>query len=87
MSRDINDEGLQELVPDFDETPAPLLLNTVETREMTLGQSGISRNPWDNLGKRNEMPSLNHSIKHSGEYYKMYKALEDTSDDSEDDDR
>ena len=71
MSRDINDEGLQELVPDFDETPAPLLLNAVETQERTLGQSGISRNPWNNLGKRNEMPSIKHSVKHSGEYYNM----------------
>ena len=66
-SRDISDEGLQELLPDFDETPASLLLNAIETRERTLGQS-------------------DHSAKHSGEYYKMYKVLEDTVDDSEDDD-
>ena len=66
-SRDISDEEIQELLPDVDETPASLLLNAIETRERTLGQS-------------------DHSAKHSGEYYKMYKVLEDTVDDSEDDD-
>ena len=57
MARDANDEGLQELLPDFDETPASLLLKTVNTKNMTLVQSGISRNLWDNLEKRNEKPS------------------------------
>ena len=52
MARDVNDEGLQELIPDFDETPASLLLKTVDTKKMTLVQSDISRNLWDNLEKR-----------------------------------
>ena len=76
MSRDISDEGLQELLPDFDETPASLLLNAIETRERTLGQSGISRNPWNSLGKGNEMPSLDHSVKHSGKFHEINKALQ-----------
>ena len=56
---------------------------------MAFGQSGICRNPWNSLAltkiKRNEKPSLNHLVKHSGEYHEIYKASEDTFDDGEND--
>ena len=72
MSQNGTDEELQKQMPDFDETSASLLLNANETWERIVGQSGIRRNPWNSLTlnkiKGNEMPSLDHSVKHSGEY-------------------
>ena len=41
MSRNFTDEELQELLPDFNGTSAPSLLNAIEAWKRILGHSGI----------------------------------------------
>ena len=90
MSQNGTDEELQEQMPDIDETSASLLLNAIKTWERMLGQSGIRRDPWDSIAldnvKGNVMYKLDHSAKRNGKSDKIYKAMEDTFDNGEDDD-
>ena len=72
MSRNVTDEELQEPLPGFDGTSAPLRLNAIEAWKRILEQSGIRRDPWSSTAldkiKGNALPSLDHSVKLDRKY-------------------